>query len=95
MRPEPRASSQSLRQCLALDEFEDERAYTAALLKAVDSGDVGMIQRREDLRFALESRQTLGISGEQIRQDFDRHVALQACIAGPRILLSGSEDRGR
>ena len=36
-----------------------------------------MVQRREDLRFALETRQAIGITGEGIGQDLERDVALQ------------------
>ena len=49
----------------------------AGFLEPVDRGDVRMIQRRERLRFALEPRQALGISGERVGQDLDRDLAAE------------------
>ena len=42
-----------------------------------------MIQRRERLRFALEPRQALGVSGERVRQDLDRDLAIQLRVRRP------------
>jgi hypothetical protein len=39
-----------------------------------------MIQRREDLRFALKPRQAIRIGGEQLRQDLQRNVSVQFCV---------------
>ena len=36
--------------------------------------DCGMIERREQLRFALEPRKPLAIPGEVLGQDFDRYL---------------------
>ena len=47
------AARDPLRQVLALDELHHERAHTAALFEAVDVRDVGVIERRERLRFAV------------------------------------------
>ena len=55
--------------------------YPVRLFKAVDVRDVRMVQRREGLGFALESRDALGISGEQLRQDLDRDVAIEPRVA--------------
>jgi hypothetical protein len=44
----------------------------AALLNAVDGGDVGMVQRAEHARFAFEARQPVGIGGKCRRQNLDR-----------------------
>ena len=49
--------------------------------EAVDRGDVGMIQRRERLRFAREPREPIGIVRERVRQDLDRDVAIQLRVA--------------
>ena len=48
----PRA--QPLRQILALDELHHEGLDAVGVLQPVDGGDVRMIQRGEDFRFALE-----------------------------------------
>ena len=42
-----------------------------------------MIERREDLRFAREAREAIGIVRDRRQQDFDRHIAIQLRIAGP------------
>ena len=44
------------------------------LLEAVNRRNVGMIQRSENLRLALESLQTLFVLGERLGQDLDRYV---------------------
>ena len=41
-----------------------------------------MIQRRQRLRFALEPREPVRIGGKELRQDLDRHVAIELRIAG-------------
>ena len=53
----------------------------ARFFEAVDARDVRMIQRREDLRFALEAREAIGIVRERVRQDLDRDVAIQLRVA--------------
>ena len=41
-----------------------------------------MIERSQDLRFALEAREPLGIEGEAVGQDLERDVALERRVAG-------------
>ena len=54
------------------------RACVAPLgLEAVDRGDVRVVELREELRLALESRQALLVLGERRGQDLDRDLALQ------------------
>ena len=36
-----------------------------------------MIERSQHLRFARESREPIHIGGERLRQDLDRHVAVE------------------
>jgi len=40
-----------------------------------------MVQRGEQFGLALKPRQTLGVACKRVRQDFDRHVALQSRVA--------------
>jgi hypothetical protein len=68
---------------LPLDELHHERLPAARILEAVDLGDVGVIQRREDVGFALEPRQPFGIVGEERRQDLDGDIAVELCVACP------------
>ena len=41
-----------------------------------------MIQRREELRFTLEPRQSIGVGGKGVREHLDRDVAIQPGVAG-------------
>ena len=45
--------------------------------------DVGMVQRGEHLRLALEAGEAFGIVGERLGQDFDRDVAIELRVARP------------
>ena len=49
----------------ALDEFENQEANAVSFLEAVDRADVGMVQRREHPRFALEARESIGMARER------------------------------
>ena len=66
---------------VAFDELHDQRANAARVLEAVDVRDVGMVQRREDLRFAFETGEPIGVVGEGGGQDLDRDVAIELRIA--------------
>jgi hypothetical protein len=48
---------------------------------AVNLRDVGMIQRSQHFGFALETRQPLRIARQRVRQNLDRHRAIQFHIA--------------
>src|SRR4029453_18790859 len=72
-----RAELEAIGNRLAVDEFEHERLDAVRFLEAVDRRDVGVIERCEDVRFALEARQTIGIEREQRREYFQRDVAVQ------------------
>src|SRR5207253_4663235 len=56
------------------DEFKDERLRPLTLLQPVDGRDVGMVQRGENLGLPLKSREAVGVGGEQLGEDFDRHL---------------------
>ena len=73
----------ALRQILALDELHHERVHAAGLLEPIDRRDVGMIQRRERLRLALEPRQAVGVRRERVRQDLDRDLAAERRVRRP------------
>ena len=49
-----------------------------AVLEPVDRTDVRMVERREHLRFALETGEAIGIARERIGQDLQRDVAIRA-----------------
>ncbi len=54
----------------------------AALLQAVDAGDVGMVQRREDSGFTVKPGQAFRIIGEDVREDFEGHVPAELRVPG-------------
>ena len=78
-----RAARDPLRQVLTLDQLHHERPRVARTLEAVDLGDVGMIERRQRLGLALETRQPLGVAGNRRRQRLQRDVAAQRRVARP------------
>ena len=52
------------------------------MFEAVDRSNARMIQRCEQLGFAIEPRDAIGIAGQGRGQDRDGDVAVQARIAG-------------
>ena len=56
-----RMARDSIRQRFAFDELHDEKARARDLLEAMESRDVGMVQRREQARLPLESGKTIGV----------------------------------
>ena len=70
-----------MRERLALDEFHDEELRSARFFKTVDRRDVGVIQRGEHVRLALEARDALRIVAEPVRDDLDCHVAAEFRVA--------------
>ena len=55
-----------IRQCWPLDQFEDQRPDAVSLLQPVDAPDVGVVQRGQDLGFALEARQPIRVRRERL-----------------------------
>jgi hypothetical protein len=78
-----------VRQRRPFDQLQHERHtgpakaghHVCIFLEPVDAADVRMIQRSERLRLALEARYALRIVREGVRQDFDRHVAIELRVA--------------
>ncbi len=54
----------------------------AGVLEAVQMRDVGVVQRREHLRLAAEAREPFGVARDELRQDFQRDVAMEFRVAG-------------
>jgi hypothetical protein len=63
------------------DQFEHQYPHATRFFEAVDGGDIGMIERREDLCLTLEAREAIRIEREGLRQDLQRDVAIQFRIA--------------
>jgi hypothetical protein len=95
-----RAASNPLGERLALDQFQDQRSCGRAVvggrfLDPVDGGDVGMVERREQLRFACEPCDAIGILRDGRRQDLEGDLASQPGVARPIDLThpAGAERR--
>ena len=69
---------------LALDEFEDQGAHAVRVLHPVDRCDVRMVQRGEDVRFALKARQPLRVRANSSGRIFDGDVALRDFVSRAR-----------
>ena len=67
---------------LAVHEFEDEVRLRIGGFEAMDPGDVRVVQRREDLRLALEARDAIAVGGDRCVQRFDCDRAIELGIAG-------------
>src|SRR5262245_46308533 len=85
-----------IRQRRSFDQFQDERMRAATVLEAVDGRDVRMIQRGEYLSLAPEANESIGISRDGVREDFQRDVAIELRVAGAVDLAhtAGADLRG-
>ena len=50
-------------------------------VETVNRGDIGMVQRREQLRLALESRDAIRVGHKGVGEDLDRDVATELRVA--------------
>ena len=69
----------------AFDELEDQRTGVVALLEAIeaiDGGDIGVVETRQDLRFPLEPGQAIRIVREFVRQDLERDLTVELRVGG-------------
>jgi hypothetical protein len=65
------------------------------LLDAVERGDAGMVQGREQPRLALEAGETVGVPGERLREGLDRDLAAEAGVTGAAHLAHAAFSRER
>jgi len=54
-----------------------------------------MIQRRQHVRFALEPRHALGVTGQRLRQNFDGDIAAEPGIVSAVDLAHAASADGR
>ena len=73
----------TVRERRPLDQFHDEGFGPVGLFQAIDGGDVGMVQRREGLGFALEAGDPVGVTGERCGQDLDCDITIQLRVPRP------------
>jgi hypothetical protein len=65
-------------------QFQNKGTHTVRFLETVDTGDVGVIERREQFGFPLESRQSVGVVRNAVREDLERDIPLQSGV--PRLV---------
>jgi hypothetical protein len=69
-------------QRLAFNKLHHNEASSLGLFQPMDRGNVGMIERRQELGLALEAGHSLRITGECIGEEFERSLASQIEIFG-------------
>jgi hypothetical protein len=77
-----RSELQARGEIVAVDELQHEKRLAFRLLEAVDGADVGVVERRQQLRLAAEPRQAFRVLRDRRRQHLDGNLAIQAGVAG-------------
>ena len=72
-----RAARDAIRERLPPHKLHLEVVHVVHMVKGMDDGDVRVAERGEEPRLALESSEAVGMLCEGIRQDFDRHLAVE------------------
>jgi hypothetical protein len=66
-----------------LDQLHDQGSGAVVAFEPVDGGDVGVIQRREDLGFTSKPGEPLSVRGHRVRQDLDGDLSLEPGVQRP------------
>ena len=69
-------------QCGTFDELDHQGLDGTRLLDPVNGGDIGMVERGKHPRLTLETKEAIGIAGEEVRQNLEGNVTAQSRIAG-------------
>jgi hypothetical protein len=72
-----------MRQRVALDQLEDEKARPFVFFKSVNRGDIRMVQRGQELGFAFEPGSTAIVPRKFLGQRLDGDVPPEPAVAGP------------
>ena len=67
-------------QRLSFHELQNERLEAIRFLESINRCDVRVVQRGEDVRFALEAREAVDIQCEGFRSHLESHVAIERGI---------------
>jgi hypothetical protein len=73
-------ASEAFPQRLTGNQLHHQIMCAVRFFQPMNRGDVGMVQRRQHLRFALKASKSIGIVRERFGQDFDRHIAAELSI---------------
>ena len=76
------SAAQALAQGLALEQFGDYVGRAFARADVEYGQNIGMVQRSGGESFLLKTAQAVGIKRKRLRQNFDRHFAFEARVAG-------------
>ena len=76
-----RALLQAAGERLALPVLHDDEVDARVATNVVNGADVGMVERCDGFRFALEGGTRVSIARCVRRQHFDRHSAIESCVA--------------
>ena len=90
-----RSLRQPIGQRFAVHELEDQKLRSVGFFETVNAGNVRMIQRGQQLRFALEPSDPFGILGERCGQALDRHAPIEAGIASAIDLAHAARTQSR
>ena len=82
LRQRDRSLGDAIRQRRPVDQLHDQCMGRARVLKTVEVRDVRMVQRGEDLRFAAEAHEPIGIRREGVGQNLQRDDAIELGVAG-------------
>lgn len=80
LRQGQRAFLQHIAEGATVNELEYQVLRALNFFQAVDGCDVRVIERREQLRLALETADSFRMLCEQVMQRLDRHGAVEACV---------------
>src|SRR5271156_1466826 len=64
----------------AFQKLHGNKSLPVFLADIVDGADVRMIQSRSSLGFALKAAESLGIFGDFVGEEFERHKAAQSYV---------------
>ena len=76
-----RSPRETLGERLPFHELHDEKVCAVEFFETMDSRDARMVQSSEELGFALEPSQPLGVARKQVGKNFDGYVALELRVA--------------
>src|SRR5262249_28533866 len=74
------ASVDSLRQRISGNELHDKKPAALVLLQAMNPSDIRVIERRQDARFPLKSRDAVTVINECVWKEFDCDPASELCV---------------
>ena len=69
-------------QRFSLDELQHQKPHAIGLFEAVDGSDVRVVERRQQLGFAVEAGHSLGVLGKVLGKDLDGDIPIKVLIAG-------------